>query len=113
MFPVLKGLHSPDCEPPHSPADPTHCIVLIEADIGLKDEVGADIFSFVVVTPSALADLELPLWGRGYLVVKRFSWQIIETTLAKLLLQVRGDSWDEVSTRLSKELFYEFDNYKE
>ncbi len=61
MFPVLKALHSPDYDPPDLPPDPRDCIVLVEVDIGPKDEPGADIFQFVVVTPSALARMELPL----------------------------------------------------
>ncbi len=113
MYPELKRLHSPDCEPNRLPPDPRNCIVLIEAEIGIKGEPGADIFSFVVVTPSALATLELPLWGRGYLVVKRFSWQIVTELIEKLLLHTWGHSSEEISTRLAKELFWEFDGYRE
>jgi hypothetical protein len=112
MFPVLKVLHSPDYEPPNLPPDPRDCVVLVEVDIGPHDEPGADIFHLVVVTPAALARMELPLWGRGYLIVKRFSWQIVEEHIKKLLLGIYGHSWNEISTKLNKTLLWEFDDYK-
>jgi len=112
MFPVLKVLHSPDYEPPKLPPDPRDCVVLVEVDIGPHDEPGADTFYLVVVTPSALAHMELPVWGRGYLIVKRFSWQIVEKHVGKLLLGVQGHSWNEISAQISRTLLWEFDDHK-
>ena len=111
MFPVLKVLHSPDYEPPNLPPDPRDCVVLVEVDIGPHDEPGAIFFTLLWLRQPRWR-MELPLWGRGYLIVKRFSWQIVEEHIKKLLLGAHGYSWSEIGANLNKELLWEFDDYK-
>ena len=113
-IPVLHDLSSPDLERDALPPDPESCAVYINAEIGPREKGGADNFSFSVVTPDQiLASDGGPLWGRGYLIVSRFSWETVERALSKLLLHADRDTWAESARELAKELHWEFDNYTE
>ena len=72
---------------------------------------GADDFSFSVVTPDRILDGGGARWGRGYLVVDRFSWEAVERALSKLLLHADRDTWAESARELAKELHWEFESY--
>jgi len=109
--PEVKSITSPDLEEGSLPENPCNCLVLIEAEIGVRGEKGADIFSFTVVTPSALGEAN-SRWGRGLLIVPRFTWQGVQAALDKLLAHCHGETWDEVSANLNKELHWEFENYQ-
>lgn len=113
LSPEIKSLISPDLEYGCVPIEPSNCSVFIEAEIGIKDKEGGDIFSFTVVTPKFLAVNAGARWGRGYLVVNEFSWDLVESMLGRLLMHARKDTWAEVGNALSKELSWEFDNYQE
>ena len=108
----LKYLLSIELEDGQLPEDPEDCSIFVEANIGLEDEEGSDIFSFHVVTPKALHD-EIPRWGRGLLIVDRFSWEIVETSINKLLRHCNGENWEEIASEINKRMHWEFDNYKE
>jgi len=110
--PELKYLLSIELEDGQLPEDPEDCSIFVEANIGLQDEEGSDIFSFYVVTPKALQQ-DTPRWGRGLLIVNRFSWETVETSIKKLLRHCNGDDWEEIASELNKRLHWEFDNYKE
>ena len=113
IFPELKSLHSPDLASGQQPADPSDAAVLLEAEIGPKGEQGEGIFSFVAITPSALARDQGVRWGRGYLILNHVSWANIESAVHTLLSHCSGDSWAHVAEKLSRELHWEFeDNQK-
>jgi hypothetical protein len=107
---LLKSLHSPDLEKGTAPLDPSDCRVLIEATIGPPDSPGGDIFSFIAVTPAALARLGTE-WGRGSLVMQSFSWNDVERMLGRLIAQSTRPTWHETAAQLNRELTWEFDNY--
>ena len=113
MKPEIKSLFSTDLNKGELPDNPSDCSVLVEANIGAEAEEGSEIFSFYVVTASFLEKASKPRWGRGYLVVDFFSWDVVEVSINKLLRHCNGNNWDEISAKLSKELYWEFDNYKE
>jgi hypothetical protein len=111
-IPALKSLSSPDIDPPALPAEPTRCAVFVEAEIGpLGEDTGADLFSFTVATPSALLDGADVRWGRGYLIVERFSWEAVERAIGKLLMHADRATWAESAAELAKELHWEFEHY--
>jgi Immunity protein 8 len=112
IFPEVKSLVSPDLDYGVAPPNPQECTVYVEAEIGPKNGEGAEIFSFTCVTPAALAALSGRRWGRGYLILDFFSWRSVEEALANLLCHCSADSWNEVATKLNKELHWEFENYR-
>ena len=111
-IPELISLTSPDLEEGQYPEDPADCAVLLEAEIGPSDEDGADLFNFVVVTHRFLAREAEPRWVRGQLVVPEFSWKAARDSLSKLLLSCSGNTWSEVSEKLSRYLHWEYEDYQ-
>src|SRR5262245_55773172 len=112
IMPQLKSLHSPDVPKGEEPLDPTDCAVLIEAGIGPKGLEGEEIFTFVAITPRALAQRGLPCWGRGHLILASFSWAAVEAAVQNLLAHCSGETWSVVAGSLNRELHWEFDSYR-
>ena len=113
ITPEIKRMISHDLEYGELPPDAEDCTVFIEVEIGPKGEEGADIFSFEAVTPKYLMRKPETRWGRGYLIVDRFSWTTVESSVKELLSHCSRQSWVEVATEIGKELHWEFENYQE
>jgi len=112
FFPGLKSLHSPDLPQDQEPVDPADAAVLFEASIGPKGREDAEVFSFVAITPRALARDQGTRWGRGYLILNHVSWAGVETAVRNLLSQCSGDNWAQVAERLNREMHWEFEAYR-
>jgi hypothetical protein len=112
MMPELRSISSPDLENGLLPADPEVCAVLIEVEIGPVGGAGGDLFSFVATTPRALQHEERR-WGHGLLILQSFSWQAVESALASLMSHAQGDTWQDVASRLARDLDWEFDDYSQ
>jgi hypothetical protein len=78
FIPEIRSLHCSDLDYGASPDDPTDCALYIEAEIGAKGREGADIFGFTAITPKAISADQETRWGRGYLILRYFSWDDIE-----------------------------------
>jgi Immunity protein 8 len=113
VYPELRHLLSPDLAPPTLPKDPADCAVPFQALIGPRGQEGSEAFAFTAVTPAYLQRSVGPTWGRGYLVLDVFSWEIVTHALALLLAHCARPTWEEVTGQLSRELHWEFDNYFE
>jgi hypothetical protein len=109
----LRRLHSPDLTEPELPADPQHCIVLIQAMVGPDEGQGEESFDFCVATPSYLQEQSGTRWGRGLLIVESFDWSEVRRAVEQRLSTVQADTWDKVGFELNKELLWEFDNYRD
>jgi len=96
------------------PADPARCCIGMQADIGPVGEESADTFSFEACTPSGLAarlDRDgRPYWARGILVVESFSWEAVEAALYQFVRSVSGADWAEVAGKLSRFMYWEFED---
>lgn len=109
-LPVLKSLLSVDLDRSALPADPADCAVLVHAEIGPPGEgTGADGFDFIVATPGRVLDGPGARWGRGTLVVDRFSWEIVERAVRQLLMHADRPTWAESAAELAKEMHWEFE----
>lgn len=112
QFPEIKSIRSPDLDYGVLPKDADNCSVFVEVDIGIKNEKGADTFSFTVITPKALSAYKEKVWGRGFLITPSFSWEETEQALQNLLMHCSGKDWDVISSKINKELGWEFENYQ-
>ncbi len=83
------------------------------AMIGPVNGPGEELFQFTVITPSAMAKLDCPRWGRSLLVVESFSWPSVQTAVEKLLRHCSGKTWSEVGTKINRYLSWEFDDYQD
>lgn len=114
----LDGLSSVDLPsgPPQMPEDPLDCWIPIEANIGVRGESGADIFTFYVCTPTRLSStlrLMPHQFGRHLLVVERFDWSVVEVAIRALLGSLSADSWDDLATKIGRYGLWEFEDYVE
>ena len=109
FIPELKSLHSPDLPQKQEPVDPADAAVLFEAGIGPKGQERREGFSFVAITPRALARDQGSRWGRGYLILNHVSWANVEAAVRKLLAECPGDSWATVAERLNREMHRELE----
>jgi len=112
IFPKLVSFSSADLDTGAMPPDPEHCLVPVTATIGPTGSSAGDNFSFLVATPSALAESGTVGWGRGILIVESFSWADVERSINRLLAHAARDTWQEVAHALNKELLWEFDGYQ-
>ena len=110
-LPVLYGFYSPDLDRGGLPPDRESCAVPVSAEIGPAGG-GSETFSFMVVTPDRVLAGDGVRWGRGLLVVDRFSWEAVEGALTKLLMFADRPSWKESAQQLAKEMHWEFDGYR-
>jgi hypothetical protein len=113
VIPELKSIISPDLEYGKFPEDIEDCSVFIQLTIGPKENAGEEIFSFTAVTTKYISNNFKSSWGRGYLILKEFSWQEIEQRIDKFLNLCWADDWNGVINKLKNELHWEFENYKE
>jgi len=89
------------------------CQVLAQVSIGALGEAVEEMFSFVVVTPLALARLSLPRWGSATFITDEFSWVEVDRAIDRVLARCRRATWLEVSAALSQHMSYEFDDYQQ
>ena len=113
VFPELRDILCPDLVPPALPADPADCAVSFQVLIGPVGGEGSDAFSFTVATPSRLLHSADARWGRGYLIVERFDWDVVVEAVARLLACCGRPTWEEVVQQLNHELQWALDNRAE
>jgi hypothetical protein len=112
-IPVVRHLSSPDLERNALPLDPSSCAVVMSAEIG-PPSGGEEVFTFIVATPDrVLGKGDGARWGRGYLLVETFSWEVIERMLNSLVLHADRENWEASARELAKELHWEFENYSD
>lgn len=104
IVPLLKELSSTDLARGRLPPDPTDCSILFYAVVGEAGGAGAEGFYFAAVTPIALLQAGAAEWGRGLLILPRFSWPAVEAKLRNLLAGAHRETWVEVVDELSKSL---------
>jgi hypothetical protein len=113
----IKGMHSPDLCALESdnPPDTENCSILIEVSVGPRDAIGEEHFGVVVTTPQWLADHVADgdyLFGRHYLIVKRYDFDVVKSALYKQFQGVKGANWPEVAERLARYGRWEFEDYQ-
>lgn len=104
IHPELRHIESPQLEPPNLPEDPLDCEVLFRAIVGPREGEGAETFVFSVVTPTRLARIPEPMWGKGRLILTSFDWALVVRSVAELLVESSAGTWDEVVAQLDRSL---------
>jgi hypothetical protein len=108
----LKTLSSDSLSRPSLPENEAECAVSMVASIGPVGDGAAELFYFDVVTPAYLASAQASRWGRGLLAVPEFSWSAVERAVEKLISHATGNTWAEISSKLSQELVSEYASYQ-
>ncbi|WP_217649282.1 MULTISPECIES: Imm8 family immunity protein [Delftia] len=80
--------------------------ISLRVQIGLDCTLGADDFEIFICTPEWLIDnIYNPYWGRGLLLIREYNLQEVYKNIHELVDGIEGESWQEISTKLSK-FFY-------
>lgn len=111
----LKSLYSPDVDlETYYPDDPECFSLLLQAFIGLENEIGEDAFDFIVCTPQWLSveKRDQIIFGTSYIIVTDYNIRNIENYLKNYIHRCVGDSWLEIASQLTKVGNWEFENYK-
>lgn len=118
VTPEVRRLHSPDLYDMQSgvPDDPEQFCILVQAMIGPAGESGEESFGFVVCTPKWLTQSLLKddyVFGRHYLVVEYYDYNIILNAINFLCQSITGSSWRQVAEQLGRYGKWEFEDYIE
>lgn len=100
----IQTLWSADVHPPSTgtPPELDHFRVGVQVSLGEPNARGAEVFSFEVCSPSALAETRPGAFVSTTLVLARFEWAAIHERLTKLLHHCGGcDTWADTISRLS------------
>lgn len=118
MKPVLRRLHSPDLPNMQDdmPDNIEHFGILVQAFIGPSDGLGEESFDFVVCTldfVAATLHQDQFLFGKHYLLVEYYNYQIIFDVIDSLCDRISGSNWQEMAEKLGRYGKWEFEDYVE
>lgn len=84
--------------------------------IGPSDGPGEESFDVIVCTPKWI-ERECQKYGvvvgRHRFIVACYDFDLIETTIRKLITGTAGDSWQKVAEKIARYAYWEFEDYKE
>lgn len=110
----LKGISADEVDI-HSyvPDDPECFFITLRLCIGPEDDNGGDDFEVFVCTPTWLQkNVWEPMWGRHFLIVKEFNYQLIVGAIIKAISQYEGVGWSEIACKLARLYAWEFEDYQ-
>ena len=114
--PQIKTLHSPEVDNLDSwIPEGDGFYVLLQLGIGPRDEAGSDNFEIVLANPEGLrsrcTEGSIVVGDRGLLVLRSFEWREIQSHLRRIVSSCGGRDWVEVSTKLQRYFFWEYEDY--
>lgn len=109
MKPVIVNFDCADHDPIDSwqPSDPSVVDFWMNFTIGTDPSAG-DNFQVHIVTKAALSG---EATGKHTIVLDRYDWDSVLSEVECLLEQCSGSNWSEISEKLSKHMYWEFENY--
>jgi hypothetical protein len=95
---VVQSLWSPDLEPPSTgaPEDATSFRILVQVALAERGAPGHEVFGFTASSVDQLAETESGSFLSHVLVLQRFSWEQVRTSVEKLLRHTEScSSWSD------------------
>jgi hypothetical protein len=83
--------------------------------IGPHDGDGGELFYLIVCTPKWLAtecEKDGFVWGRHHLIVPEYNLKAITAIIITFVERCSGESWQEVTSKLSRIASWEFEDYR-
>jgi hypothetical protein len=99
----------------YQPNIPDNFGFLIDLEIGIVGQEGADLFYVMLCTPQWLIEnmkQEEIVLGLHYMIVFEYNFEKIHKKLIELFC-IEGKDWDEITNKLSYIGHYEYQDYKE
>jgi len=118
MEPDLKYLHSPDIDDLElfKPQDTERFAFLLQIMVGVRGEDGEESFDVQVCTLKWLEDKYAEddvIIARHMLIVQKYNYQGLLTTIHKFLQHCHGDTWRDVALKISRLGQWEFEDYED
>jgi hypothetical protein len=118
VFSKIKEVLGPDLEDiiNYNVENLTNFCFGIELLIGTIEGEGADIFQMTVCSTEWLNENISEndyLHGRFYLIMKIYDTKKLLKCLYNLFDKIEGNNWDEISSKLSRYAYWEFEDYHE
>jgi hypothetical protein len=112
----VKSLHSPDVEVHEWQPASDAVWFLLQVEIGVRGEVGADTFDVMVATPQGLleranADENGAVVRRATLVLRTFSWAALRKIVDSIVYECCAEDWPRSVLRLQRYFRWEFEDY--
>ncbi|MFL5762443.1 MAG: immunity 8 family protein [Bacteroidia bacterium] len=113
----IKYIFSPDVEDLenfHPSIEDEFCL-LLQLVVGPFKEKGEESFDIVLCTPKWLLSNKKEndiIYGRHYLIVFKYDYQSIYSSLHKYVDSVTGDTWDAVAEKIGRIGKWEFEDYR-
>lgn len=99
----------------YQPDIPDNFGFLIDLEIGIVGQEGADLFYVMLCTPQWLIEnmkQEEIVLGLHYMIVFEYNFEKIHKKLIELFC-IEGKDWNEITNKLSYIGHYEYQDYKE
>lgn len=99
----------------YTPRDPECFCVSVRAMVGPKGGEGEESFDINVCTPKWLAEVcqrEGFIVGRHYLILSSYDVAHIKRVIVELIEKCEGNTWQEVTEKVSRIGYWEFEDYK-
>jgi hypothetical protein len=97
------------------PSDPETFYVYLEIEVGVRDELGEDVFGVDVCSPKWLLHQEGAgkgyLWARHRLILWRWNFKLVRQAIEELVRRVEGPDWTSVANELARYMKWEFEDY--
>lgn len=97
------------------PDDPADFCIGMDVIVGIQGGEGGDIFGFEVCSPKWFQKnrAQDPAFSRHVLFINEYDELAIKTAVERLVSEVSGETWNEIANRLSRFMFWEFEDYEE
>ena len=117
MKPEIKSFHSPDVFDltTYQPNEKNNFGFLLEVEIGILGQEGADLFFFMVCTPEWFANFNKSknvIFGSHYIFMYEYDYTILCNALLSYTGDIEKDTWDEIAAKLNRIGAWEFEDYK-
>lgn len=88
----------------------------LQLEIGIKGQVGAELFDVVAAEPQGLknhgvVDENGAIADRNIIVFQEFSWQSLERVLGAILQRCQSPSWEESVLKLQRYFLWEYEDF--
>jgi len=114
----LKRFHSPDIYDleNYRPENPENFGFLLQVMVGPEGKDGEESFDIEVCTPKWLEEtyeVEDVVIGRHHIIIREYNFERLVRSIKDFLKQCSGESWNEVTEKVSRLGRWEFEDYIE
>jgi Immunity protein 8 len=117
MMAEVKRLHSPDVEDlPSWTPESADFAILVQIIVGPAESAGEESFDVTVCSSAWVtrqAAREKIIEGRHLLIVSEYDYELLSEYITRYVSACRGETWAEITDKLTRLGHWEFEDYQE